>query len=379
MKKKFLLVSLAAIGAFAFAFALAGCNNEQGETACKHEQKQHTPASNSNCITHGTEEYWYCPDCTTYFTDEGGTTKTTLEAVTKPLGAHSYNAWVDEDPATCSETGTKGHQYCSVCQKNYDQSNVEIADLTIAIDPAAHTYTEQDWVEETPATCSAKGTKGHYHCDACNKDVAKNGEVIADLEIDIDPTAHNYGELIPAKEAGDCLHPGNEAHYHCDLCGTDFHDDADKTEYNSFPPFFESPTIAGAHSMTHYAAHTAENCLDTEYTHPENWYCSICETRYRDEAGTNSFEGFFGNEYMETQGPHNIYKEDGKTLDETKISATVDGTTYYHCDLCGKDVDEYGNEKDDSGEVDIPDDILAAPTYAAGKEDGGEAQSTCGE
>ena len=100
MKKKFLLVSLAAISAFAFAFALAGCNNEQGETACKHEQMQHTSASNSNCITHGTDEYWYCPDCTTYFTDAGGTTKTTLEAVTKPLGAHNY---------TYESNGPEGH------------------------------------------------------------------------------------------------------------------------------------------------------------------------------------------------------------------------------------------------------------------------------
>lgn len=338
MKKKFLLVSLAAIGAFAFAFALAGCNNEQGETACKHEQMQHTSASNSNCITHGTEEYWYCPDCTTYFTDEGGTTKTTLEAVTKPLGAHSYNAWVDENPATCSATGTKGHQYCSVCQKNYDQSNVEIADLTIAIDPAAHTYTEQDWVEETPATCADRGIKGHYHCDACNKNFGKNGVAISDddLRIPIDSTKHVYGELIPAKEAGDCLHPGNEAHYHCNVCGTDFHNDADKTEYSPFFPPFTSPTIPGAHSMTYHAAHTAANCADKEGTHPEYWGCSICNKKFEDENGNCEFV-----DYMETQEPHDFRNADG-SLDTNKLITDEDGSKHYHCNTCNSDFDEYG-------------------------------------
>ena len=50
-------------------------------------------------------------------------------------------------------------------------------------------------ITEVPATCLAKGTKAHYHCDRCNKDFLQQNGVVAtaeDLEIAVNPDNHNY-------------------------------------------------------------------------------------------------------------------------------------------------------------------------------------------
>lgn len=53
---------------------------------------------------------------------------------------HGFGEWINEVPATCLKTGIKGHYECPVCHKYYDAEHNEIADLTIAINPSAHTY-----------------------------------------------------------------------------------------------------------------------------------------------------------------------------------------------------------------------------------------------
>jgi DNA-directed RNA polymerase subunit RPC12/RpoP len=135
--------------------------------------------------------------------------------------SHNYGTWIEEVPATCEHTGTKGHYHCSVCGKDFDASHVEITDLTIAI--AEHSYGE--WIEEVAATCEHTGTKGHYHCSVCGKNFDANHVEITDLTIAI--AEHSYGEWIEEVPATTTT-TGVKGHYHCSVCGKDF--DADHNE-----------------------------------------------------------------------------------------------------------------------------------------------------
>ena len=92
--------------------------------------------------------------------------------------AHTYGQWIEEVPATCTTAGTKGHYHCSACEKNFDADYNEITDLTIA---AGHNYGE--WIEEVPATNQKEGVKGHYHCDECDKNFDADYNEITDLTI----------------------------------------------------------------------------------------------------------------------------------------------------------------------------------------------------
>ncbi len=74
------------------------------------------------------------------------------------LATHIYGEWHNEVPATCQTKGTKGYQYCSACEKNYDADGIEIADLEIPVDVDAHNYkyTDTSSTKHT-ATCQNEG------------------------------------------------------------------------------------------------------------------------------------------------------------------------------------------------------------------------------
>ena len=69
------------------------------------------------------------------------------------LYEHNFGQWQEEIPATCSSTGTKAHKDCSVCNKHFNEYEVEIADLTLPIDANNH-----DMATEWTGVAD-----GHYH------------------------------------------------------------------------------------------------------------------------------------------------------------------------------------------------------------------------
>ena len=70
---------------------------------------------------------------------------------------------------------------------NFDAEHEEITDL--AIPANGHEY--GTWIEEIPATCEGTGTKGHYHCEACGTNFDAEYEVITDLTIEQLPPSEN--------------------------------------------------------------------------------------------------------------------------------------------------------------------------------------------
>ena len=141
---------------------------------------------------------------------------------------HTFGAWVDEVPATCKTTGTKGHKDCTGCNKHFDADGNEITDLTIPVDPDNHTF--GTWVDEVPATCKTTGMKGHKDCTGCNKHFDADGNEITDLTIPVN-SANHEGTL------GDWVKTDPDKHwkeYSC--CGAkvgeavhDYDDDTDTT------------------------------------------------------------------------------------------------------------------------------------------------------
>ena len=140
------------------------------------------PATPKTCTTDGNFEHFKCNVCGDLFADAGGVNSLTEEEVKIPAG-HEYGDLVPKKEPTCTQTGMQAYYKCSVCNKYFDESKTEktVAELTIPIDPNAHDFGA--WIEEVPATCVATGTKGHKDCNRCNKYFDESGNEITDLTI----------------------------------------------------------------------------------------------------------------------------------------------------------------------------------------------------
>ena len=140
------------------------------------------PATPKTCTTDGNIEHYKCNVCGDLFADAGAVNQLTEGQVKIPAG-HEYGDLVPKQEPTCTQTGMQAHYKCSVCNKYFDESKTEKteAELTISIDPNAHDF--GTWIEEVPATCVATGTKGYKDCSRCNKHYDKSGNEITDLTI----------------------------------------------------------------------------------------------------------------------------------------------------------------------------------------------------
>ncbi len=140
------------------------------------------PEKPQTCTTDGNIEHYKCNVCGDLFADARGVNVLTEEQVKIPAG-HEYGDLVPKQEPTCTQTGMQAHYKCSVCNKYFDESKTEKteAELTISINPNAHDFGA--WIEEVPATCVATGTKGHKDCNMCKKHYDESGNEITDLTI----------------------------------------------------------------------------------------------------------------------------------------------------------------------------------------------------
>lgn len=146
------------------------------------------PEKPKTCTTDGNKEHYKCNVCGDLFEDAGAVKSLTEEKVKIPAG-HEYGDLVPKQEPTCKQTGMQAHYKCSVCNKYFDESKTEktVDELTIPINPNAHDFGA--WIEEVPATCVATGTKGHKDCNRCNRHFDESGNEITDLTI---PTNDNH-------------------------------------------------------------------------------------------------------------------------------------------------------------------------------------------
>ncbi|MDY4208810.1 MAG: putative Ig domain-containing protein [Eubacteriales bacterium] len=139
-------------------------------------------ATPKTCTTDGNKEHYKCNVCGDLFEDAGAVKSLTEEKVKIPAG-HEYGDLVPKQEPTCKQTGMQAHYKCSVCNKYFDESKTEKTEteLTIPVNPNAHDFGA--WIEEVPATCKDTGVKAHEDCNRCNRHFDESGNEIADLTI----------------------------------------------------------------------------------------------------------------------------------------------------------------------------------------------------
>ena len=125
---------------------------------------------------------------------------------------HVYGDWIDETLATCTENGFRGHYHCEHCGKNFTVEKIEISDEELVIPATGHAW--DNGAVTTPATCTEDGTKT-YTCTNPNCGKTKTETI---------PAGHTFGEWIPGTEATAST-PGEKGHYHCSVCEKDFGED----------------------------------------------------------------------------------------------------------------------------------------------------------
>ena len=81
-------------------------------------------------------------------------------------GGHKLGDWIEGEEATCIKEGVAGHYTCSVCKKNFDENNNELASIVIPKDMKRHVGKLA--VENAAApTCTEAGYTGDSVCTAC--------------------------------------------------------------------------------------------------------------------------------------------------------------------------------------------------------------------
>ena len=231
------------------------------------------PKTPKTCTTDGNIEHFKCNVCGDLFEDAGGVNLLTEEKVKIPAG-HEYGDLVPKQEPTCTQTGMQAHYKCSVCNKYFDESKNEKteAELTIPVNPNAHDFGA--WIEEVPATCVATGTKGHKDCNRCNKHYDESGNEITDLTI-LTNDNHDWNAWV---SNGDGTHTrtckrdnGHKENGTCSggtaTCTTKAVCEVCRTTYGGF----------ALHNTTQYGGKDSSGHWDT---------CSTCDNIFNFEAHT---------------------------------------------------------------------------------------------
>lgn len=162
---------------------------------CTHANPEHHAATENNtCDPH--IEYWYCPNCKTYFTDAACTTeirKSKLDdGMTKDKNKHTDLKKVPSKAATCTEEGNIEHWYCSGCGKYYTDANAtaKTTHAKVTTKKADHDYY---WVADEVANV-------HYEkCRVCGKTTGTSnhsgGTASCKAQAKCEKCGASYGEL----------------------------------------------------------------------------------------------------------------------------------------------------------------------------------------
>ena len=273
--------------------------------------------------------------------------------------SHNLGALEEETPATCSATGMKAHYYCSDCRKFFDESKNETTEaaLTIAIDPNAHDFGE--WIEEVPATCVATGTKGHKDCRICNKHFDESENEITEAALTI-PANDNHDWNAWAsnldgthsrtckrdgshKENGNCS--GGTATCEnkavCSVCGAEYGEKLGH-DYGEVKYTWTGNDACKAERVCKRDSAHIES--ETATATAEEIKAATCK-----EKGRMKYTATFENAAFAMQEkevdidlvPHSF----GDLIDEIPATCVATGMkAHYHCSVCGKFFDESKNE-----------------------------------
>ena len=250
-------------------------------TSCKHENRVHQPNTDGTCDPH--IEYWYCPDCNSYFTDAACTKQTTKakldNGLTKDKTKHTDLKHFPSKAATCTEKGNIEYWYCSGCEKYYSDAagTVKTTSAKVSTSKNDHDYY---WVADEVAgvhyqkcrVCgTTTGTSSHSGGTASCKAQAKCAKCGASYG-ELDPNTHVNFELRNEVKATETTQ-GYTGDKYCKDCGAFI----EKGSYYS-------AQCAGGCKDIELVKGTPKTC--TEDGTIDYYRCKKCGNMYKDERAS---------------------------------------------------------------------------------------------
>ena len=126
---------------------------------------------------------------------------------------HSMTEVAKVDP-TCTADGTKAHWHCTVCNKDFEDEEGTKPLEEVTLPKSGHQMTE---VTKVDPTCTADGTKAHWHCTVCNKDFEDEEGNAEAGDLTIGKLDHTPEEYI--EQEATCDVPGKKWQ-RCSVCHT---------------------------------------------------------------------------------------------------------------------------------------------------------------
>ena len=161
-------------------FSDENCTDEITEAdtvIAKGHDIEHTEAKDPTCTEDGNKEYWYCSVCKKYFSDEDCTDEITEAATVTEATGHDTEH-TEAKAATCTEAGNIEYWYCPDCESYFkDEACTEATTKDETVIKAAHTAVTDARVEPT---CTDTGLTEGSHCQTCDTVLVKQ-EVIPAL------------------------------------------------------------------------------------------------------------------------------------------------------------------------------------------------------
>lgn len=250
-------------------------------TACEHKKTEHYPNTDGTCDPH--IEYWYCPDCNSYFTDAACTKQTTKakldNGLTKDKTKHTDLKHFPSKAATCTEKGNIEYWYCSGCEKYYSDAAGTVKTTLAKVSTSKNDH-DYYWVADEVAgvhyqkcrVCgTTTGTSSHSGGTASCKAQAKCAKCGASYG-ELDPNTHVNFELRNEVKATETTQ-GYTGDKYCKDCGAFI----EKGSYYS-------AQCAGGCKDIELVKGTPKTC--TEDGTIDYYRCKKCGNMYKDERAS---------------------------------------------------------------------------------------------
>ena len=144
------------------------CGVEFGDVdANNHVNKKHIPAVDATCTKGGNIEHWYCSDCGNYYSDAECTHKINFNDTQIPKKDHGNKVYFPTVDATCTEDGNIEYWYCPDCSIYY--SNEECTNIITLSDAVTEKtgHADKEHIPAVDATCTEDGNIEYWYCPDC--------------------------------------------------------------------------------------------------------------------------------------------------------------------------------------------------------------------
>ena len=132
------------------------------------ENLEHIEAVAPTCYTEGNVEYWFCPDCEGYWTDEACTQLTNSKNVILPMIGHANKVHFDAIEPGCHYNGCVEYWFCPDCEGFWtDEALTQVTNSKSVTLPAVGG--EVIHVEAKAPTATENGNIEYWYCEDCEQ------------------------------------------------------------------------------------------------------------------------------------------------------------------------------------------------------------------